>query len=275
MVPVTHHLAGQGTWKSNSPVLFVTCIFAVTVAAGCLVAPVPMTKRVQGYSGQPINNAADVKFVRVGETKREDVLQNFHWADSGIKDGRLFWGRWITSGSGVVWGVGGLGGGTSGEGSVSRQWVAHNLFVRFDEHGIVSQVHEVPDGEIVSQLAAFMLNEARDLDISTPIELQGKHRKSHSIGDIVVHLRLDSVRVDHSYGSKHNFQVSPDKIQRLTTSDTGDPVFTQVHLHLTEKTPAGSDPSFDLRPPELFVFASYLRKVQPSALERAAPGAKP
>ncbi len=65
-----------------------------------------MTKRVQGYSGQSVNNTVDLKFIRIGETKRTDVLQNLHWADSGIKDERLFWGRWISSGSGVVWAVG-------------------------------------------------------------------------------------------------------------------------------------------------------------------------
>jgi len=35
-----------------------------------------MTKRVQGYSGQSVNNTVDLKFIRIGETKRTDVLQN-------------------------------------------------------------------------------------------------------------------------------------------------------------------------------------------------------
>jgi hypothetical protein len=72
-------------------------VAVAVVAAGCLVAPVPMTKRVIGYRGKPANNKFDLKFLRVGETKRADVLQDLHWADSEIKDERLFWGRWISS----------------------------------------------------------------------------------------------------------------------------------------------------------------------------------
>jgi hypothetical protein len=242
------------------------CFVAVTVAAaGCFVAPVPMTKRVRGYSRQPANNTVDLKFIRVGETKHDDVSQHLHWADSGVKEERLFWGRWISSGSGIVWGVG-----TSGPGGAERHWVARNLFVEFDDRGIVSQVHEVPDGEIMSQLGAFVLNNVLDLDLSSPVEIQAKHRNSNSIGDIVVHLRLDSLRVENAYGSKKNFQVAPAKIQQVTASARGDPVFTQVNLHLSERTPAGSDPSFDMRPAELFVLARYLRHVCPSALGGAA-----
>jgi hypothetical protein len=242
------------------------CFVAVTVAAGCVVAPIPMIKRVRGYSGEPTTDTMDLKFIRVGETKHDEVSQHLHWADSGVKEERLFWGRWISSGSGVAWGI---GGGNSAVGDVERHWVAHNLFVQFDEHGTVSQVQEVPDGEIMSQLGAFVLKNALDLDLSSPVEIQGKHRKSNSIGDIVVHLRLDSLRVENAYGSKKNFQVAPEKIQQVTTSGTGDPVFTQVHLHLSEKTRAGSDPSFDLRPAELFVLVRYLRRVRPSALGAA------
>ena len=223
-----------------------------------------MTKRVQGYSGQPANNKFDLKFLRVGETKRDDVLQNLHWADSEIKNERLFWGRWISSGAGIVWGV---GAGTSGSGGAERHWAAHNLFVEFDEHGTVSQVHEVPDDGIMSQLnEAFARNKPADPDLPGPVELKGKHRKSREVGDVTLHLTPDAMRVEYSYGSKHNFQVSPDKIQQLTTSGTGDPVFTQVHLHLSEKTAAGSDPSFDLRPADLLAFAEYLHKLRPSSL---------
>jgi hypothetical protein len=131
----------------------------------------------------------------------------------------------------------------------------------------VTQVHEVPDSEIVSQLKeAFVRTNPADLDLSSPVDLPAKHRKSNSIGDVAVHLTPEALRVENSYGSKRNFQVSPDKIQQMTTSGTTDPVFTQVHLHLSEKTPAGTDPSFDMRPAELLAFAQYLRKVHSSAL---------
>lgn len=257
-------LPHKATWLSRSHLQFAAWMVAAVVTAGCLVAPVPLTKRVRGYLGQPANDKFDLKFLRVGETKREDVLQKLQWADTEIKDERLFWGRWISSGSGVVWGVGGPGGGAGG---ADRHWVAHNLFVEFDDHGTVSQVHEVPDGEIVSQLnEAFVRNNPADLDVSSPVELKAKHRKSNSIGDVVVHLTPETMRVENSYGSKRNFQVSPQKIQQLTTSGTADPVFTQVHLHLSEKTPAGTDPFFDMRPAELLAFAEYLRKVHPAAL---------
>jgi len=250
---------------------FAACVaLFAAIGAGCLVAPVPMTKRVRGYSGQPVNNTVDLKFLRAGETKRYDVLENLHWADSEIKDERLFWGRWIGSGSGIVWGI---GAGTSGAGGAERHWVAHNLFVEFDARGIVSQVHEVKDEGIVSQLAAaFVRYESGDLDLSSPVEVKAKHRKSRDDeGDIVVHLELNAMRVENSYGRKHDFQISPDRIQKVTTSGTGDPVFARVHLHLSGRTPAGSDPSLDMRPAALLAFAKYLHKVRPSALEVQLP----
>ena len=273
MVLNAPHLPTKATRRTTLHLLSAACIVAVVVVAtGCLVAPVPMTKRVRGYSGPPANNTVDLKFLRVGETKREDVLQNLHWADSQIKDQRLFWGRWISSGSGIVWGV---GAGTSGTGGAERHWVAHNLFVEFDDRGIASQVHEVQDDGIVPQLAeAFVRNDPGDLDLSSPVELKAKHRKSHEEGDVAVLLALDVIRVENSYGRKRDFHVSPEKIQQVTTSGTGDPVFTQVHLHLSERTPAGSDPSFDMRPAALFLFVEYLHKVRPSGLGAQSPDSK-
>lgn len=190
-----HGLPHKAARIGHSHLQFADCIVAATlVATGCLVAPVPMTKRVRGYSGQPANDRFDLKFLRAGESKREEVRRNLHWADCEIKDERLFWGRWISSGSGLVWGV---GAGNSSEAGAERHWLAHNLFVEFDDYGTVSRLQEVPDAEIVSQLnETFVRNNPADVDLSSPIELKAKHRKSREIGDVVLHLALDAMSVE-------------------------------------------------------------------------------
>lgn len=237
--------------------------FAV-IATSC-VAPVAMTKRVRGYAGEPTNNTVDLKFLRIGETKREDVLQNLHWADSGIKEDRLFWGRWISSGSGWVWAV---AGGASFESGANRNWEAHNLLVEFDENGIVNQVHEVNDSQLLAQLCdALVRSKVPPLELGSPIEVKGKHRRRTQEDEyIVLQLERDALQVKGWDDGKRDFRVSPEKIERVTTSGMGDPFFAEVSLHLSQKTAAGLNPSFIMRPADLLVFAKYVQLVQPSAL---------
>lgn len=235
------------------------------IAAGCVVVPAPMTKRVRGYAGEPPNNTVDMKFLRIGETKREDVLQNLHWADSGISEDRLFWGRWISSGSGWAWAV---AGGASSESGANRNWAVHNLLVEFDENGIVNQVHEATDSQLLAQLCdALVRSKVPPLELRNPIEVKAKHqRRTQGDENIVLQLERNALEVKKWDDGKHDFRVSPERIERVATSGLGDPFFAQVSMHLSQKTAAGSNPSFIMRPADLLVFAKYLQLVHPSAL---------
>jgi hypothetical protein len=88
-------------------------------------------------------------------------------------------------------------------------------------------------------------------------------------------LERTSLQVKNWDDGKHDIQVSPEKIERVTSSGIGDPFFAQVSLHLSQKTAAGSNPSFIMRPADLLIFAKFVQLVQPSALLTQIPEGKP
>ena len=62
-----------------------------------------------------------LEFIKVGSTTREEVEQKLGWVDTGIKDDRLFIGRWAESSWGVAWAAGG-GYSAAGGCSQRRAW---------------------------------------------------------------------------------------------------------------------------------------------------------
>jgi len=82
---------------------FLPCLVASLLLGGCIIAPIPMTKRVSAAAGGPGQNKIDLTFVQAGQTLRSEVAQKLSWADSGIKEDHLFLARWASPGSGWVW----------------------------------------------------------------------------------------------------------------------------------------------------------------------------
>jgi hypothetical protein len=66
------------------------CTFLGLFWLGCLAAPMRVPTHTQGPSGKHTNT--DLSFLRIGSTTRENVVQHLGWADSQLKNGRLFSG---------------------------------------------------------------------------------------------------------------------------------------------------------------------------------------
>jgi hypothetical protein len=119
------------------------------LSAGCIAAPVRMSPQVQGPPGV----AADHTFIRVGQTSRQEVLQRLGWADVGLNENRLFWGRWFASSSGTVVVLvlpGAMGA------DRQRNWSIQNLMIEFDERDVVGRVVEkIEDKNVVRELVAW------------------------------------------------------------------------------------------------------------------------
>jgi hypothetical protein len=119
------------------------------LCSGCILVPVRVPTKTRTASAE-LKRKADVSFIQVGVTTRDEVQQNLGWIDTGL-DGPLFLGRWAQSSWGVVWGVGGYAGAAAGW---QRGWTLHNLLIDFDDQGVVRQISTFPGQEILEVLAS-------------------------------------------------------------------------------------------------------------------------
>jgi hypothetical protein len=235
---------------------------------GCVVS-VPMTKRVQGASGTPEKKTVDLAFIKIGQTQREEVMQKLGWSDTGVKESKLFLGRWISSGSAPLFEIGGYGGGVD---DVGRKWNAHNLFVEFDDKGVVSAVHDISEKDLVPQMSDWITrSKAASLQLSPPLELQIEHHQNNGGPDSAQLLLSQSVFEFHESGNKHNFRVTPENILSLTAArpfgKQPNPSDLDESIRFRETTAAGDRISFSISPQGLLVLTKYLHQVQPSALK--------
>jgi hypothetical protein len=142
--------------------LLCACLF------GCVVVPVRVPTKSRSVSGQT-EKKLDLEFIKLGTTTREEIDQKLGWVNVGLKDDRIFLGRWADSSWGVAWAA---GGGYSAAGGWNRIWTIHNLVLYLDEKGVVQQKLLILDEEIISTLSELILRDpGRSLNLSAPIEL--------------------------------------------------------------------------------------------------------
>ena len=255
----------------NLSVFLCSCL----LLAGCLVAPVPMTKHIRGAAGAPENKNVDLAFLKVGQTTRAQVNTNLSWTDTHMKAENLFVGRWVSSGSGWLWMAGAPYTGNGDAGSL-RNWSVHNLVIEFDDQGIVQKVSEVPEAGLVPQLRDWLARTNQPpLDLSSPIEIEIE--RHHAAGaDYIGELVLTQANFALSQGEndKHNFQIAADKISSLTPAGSyskaehlSDPSSVGQTIRFSQTTAAGNKITFHLAPADLLVLVKYLRQVQPNALK--------
>jgi hypothetical protein len=241
------------------------CMLLCCFLLGCVVVPVRTPTRTSGASGD--KGKADLDFIQVGTTRREEVVQKMGWTDVGIKDERLFLGRWVSS-SWVVFSAGGSQSGTD------RHWGAHNVLVEFDEKGIVKQYSVFGDAELVKRLYRWVAQGPdRLLDLSKPIEIQVEHylRWGRSHGGTLV-LAKDSFEFREAVGTSHNFKISPIKIRQLSLSglvhkaphgeEPPDPQHVNATLYFTEKITVGEKMTLTMDVPTIMSLVKYLTQVQ-------------
>ncbi|MGH9794043.1 MAG: hypothetical protein ACRD5G_04650 [Candidatus Acidiferrales bacterium] len=226
--------------------------------------PIRTPTRTSGASDG--TGKTDLDFIQVGTTSREEVVQKLGWTDTGIKDERLFVGRWVSSSSGLF-GVGG--------GDFDRHWGGRNLLIEFDEKGVVKQYSVFGDKELVKQLSAWVTQRPdRLLDLSRPIEIQVKHyrRRGHSSDKGALVFAEDSFEFREDLGTSHNFKISPTKISQLSFSGLvdkaplgqkpPDPRHISLTLHFTEKTTVGKKMTLHMNVPAIMSLVKYLAQTR-------------
>jgi len=242
---------------------FIVCALSCLPWLGC-VAPMRVPHHTQGPAGQ--HASADLSFLRVGSTTRAEVLQQMGWADAGVKNERLFLGRWRDSKWVVVWAVAGSGpdSGGSGFGGTPRVWHTHNLIVEFDEKGVVTNYHVFRDEVLPRELAASLPRvNTPPLDLSHPIDVPVKHRRGQHYEPATLSLGKDSIELTKPDWADSNFKITPQKITALTfvnglKEESPSPQSTNYTLHFSEKTKVGKNLTMRIDMPALVTLVQYL-----------------
>lgn len=229
---------------------------------GCLVVPLRAPTRTNGNSGAI--EKIDLDFLESGKTTREEVTARLGRTDTGIKEKRLFLGRWASSKWGVLWMV---AGNNSGAGGWNRGWTTHNVLIAFDDNNVAKEFRHFSDNEMVTQLSASVAQgQGEPLDLSVPMELPVEHRHSSgrtSGGTFVLAADSFEFREDE----KHSFKISPKQIKEISLTNIGhgdksDPRYMNETIHFKEKTAVGGKMTIHVDVPSIMILVKYLAQTQ-------------
>jgi len=157
--------------SSPSRTRCVIALFFCTSLWGC-VGATRLPVRAKGPSGSLQKNEIDLNSVRIGKTRREEVINQLGAINTGYSNSRLFWGRWTESKWGYWWVVG-YSCNNCIAGDAHRKWRGQNLLVAFDEKGLVVSKQKVGDNEGFWQALHSHILESQPtaLDFSQPIRI--------------------------------------------------------------------------------------------------------
>ena len=256
--------------KNSLRIRLIAAVGIALLCASCSGCIVPMrvptkTISVSGETGKKL----DLEFIKVGTTTREDVVQKLGWVDTGVKDDKIFVGRWAQSSWGVAWAA---GGGYSAAGGWNRSWKTHNLVLAFDEKGAVQQMSLVPDKDIVNTLSERISKDpGSPLDLSVPIEAPVEYIRSgkHFLGTLTLSKDDLGFLEDRETGSKvaYDFKTSPQNISHLSMGDwvasnSAHPENVVVTVHFRQKTAVGNKLATRADVPTMMILLKYIRQTR-------------
>ncbi len=243
-------------------------LVGLAAATSCLIVPVPATRKDVGSNN--LQGSTSTDFIRVGETSRAEVLEKLGWLKIGPENPKVFWGRWISSGSAMAFGT------VSGNGDVNRMWSARNLLVEFDENGRVTGWRTFDDPELPNEIAAWTKRSGEKLDLTQPLILSVRHRHAWQKGDerVAAQLSLGAEQFGFSEGDgSHNFTLAPSdfKILKLAGffAQIAKPETINITMDFRKKTRAGDHLALELQWADLFTLLRYIDRVNPQALPLA------
>jgi hypothetical protein len=213
----------------------------------------------QGPSGK--RDSTDLSFLRIGSTTREDVVQHLGWADSQLKNDRLFLASWRDFKWVVAWAV---DGGYSGTGGAPRFWHTHNLAVEFDDQDVATAYYEFGDDALARELLASLeRTKTSGLDLSSPVVVSIKHHRGQHYEPATLSLRRDSVEVMNPDMPSSDFKIAPQEITGFTfvnglKEEAPDPQSTNYTFHFREKTKVGKNLTIRVDIPTLAILVQYL-----------------
>ena len=233
--------------------------------AGCIVVPVRVPTKTISVSGAT-GKKLDLDFIKVGSTSHEEVLQKLGWVDAGIKNDKLFVGRWADSAWGVAWVA---GGGYSGTAGWNRSWTTHDLILDFNDQGITEGMSFVSDKDIGRMLdRQLSKHPSGPLDPATPIILSVEYVRSGTHVPGILTLGRDDLKFLQKGGvdSKvaFDFKTLPANLSHLTTGNTvashsSHPEYVVVTVHFKQKTPVGRKFTVQVDLPTTATLLQYLR----------------
>jgi hypothetical protein len=213
-----------------------------------------------------------LEFIKLGTTTREEIDQKLGWVNVGLKDDRIFLGRWADSSWGVAWAI---GGGYNAAAGWNRKWTIHNLVLYLDEKGVVQQKSLILDEEIISTLSELILRDpGRSLNLSAPIELPVEYVRSskHSAGTLLLGKDEFVFLGDRRKGSKvaYDFRTSPQNISDLrmgkrVPSDSTNPANLGVMIYFKQRISVGNKITVQMNLPETMTLLIYTLQTKPNS----------
>ena len=249
---------------------------------GCAAVPMRVPTKARNVSGE-VGKKLDMDFIQVGSTKREEVGQKLSWINTGVKDERVFVGRWADSSWGVAWAVAGYTYAASGW---NRSWTTHTLVLGFDENGVVRQMSVVPDKDVLRTLSEQVSKDSSSsLDLSTPIKVPVEYyirASKRFLGTLVLGRDALVFLQDRETNSKevYDFRISPAgishlsmghghgrpiRIERGVGSDVLPPGNVVVTIHFKQKTSVGSKIKVGVDIPTTMILVKYIAKTRPGS----------
>ena len=251
----------SGSWRLRIP--FVGALLCCIGFTSCIVAPVPMTKRMEVSGSASVQKVPDLTLLHAGQSSRQEVLHQLAAIDTGYGGEDLFFGRWVSSGSGWIWFI---AGDDTGAGGYWRNWRVHNVLVTFDENGMVKDLNKVDDKRLLGTAARLPHSQFYSGDLSIPIDMYVRRQFQRPVALL---LKADFIAFDHPDPPKIYFHITPREVSRLRLirCHHPDPGSVQMQLDFRGKTALGRRVVFRIAPPDLLRLTEYLQTANPTALQ--------
>jgi hypothetical protein len=242
---------------------------SLVVLSGCVIVPVRLPTQTKDISGKV--QKLDFTFLEAGSTTRDAVTKNLAPIDTHANEAEFFWGRWESS----KWAVGGFAG--LGYGAVAgggRVWGARNIFVNFDQKGIVSSwtvvddkklFHQLDLQELVASSSVAVPPLTREIELPSSSQIQAIHtanltfsEESVGCGDIQI-----------SRGNIRKIAITAEEAQH----PSADHVWITRHLLKRTSTKKGvKSLTMGVDPPTLLLLRHYIEQTK-SVPSRPVPTA--
>jgi hypothetical protein len=199
-------------------------------------------------------------FIKRGQTNRQEVLQRLGWADAGLNENRLFWGRWSESSSGLS-SVSGLASLNSAISPNRKVDTISNLLVEFDESGVVVGSEKVKDKDIIRELNAWSQRSGQKTVYASALNQNSSYqakRKGWRSGLSFGSMRMRPNGVEFRDGTTGLiFRVPYYNIVSLKLNQKGG-VRPKVVFELSENTIWGHNIEVSINPQDILTFLRYL-----------------
>jgi hypothetical protein len=253
-------------WKSA----LLSAMLLSVATSGCVKVPVRVEAQTEGPEGK--GKLVDPSTIRPGTTTREQVLHDWGWSDSHVDSERLFVGsmrRSTRKDTGFY-----VGAAIPVYMGNEREWEIQNLFLEFDEKGVVTKSYFVSDFHLVHELASCAARTSPPaLDLSKAIRIKSNINlksfppvfHSHYMGNGTLVLAADALEFhpDPEAATTPPVRVAPDQLKRFR--DCG----KDKCLELRGMSRDYSIAELSLGPADVFTILRYLRQLAPSAISSA------